>query len=61
VYAAYLSARLGGEGRSPHLAEFQEVAAGVLRDAFAGLTIGNAKKQADVIADMAFHGRPTHR
>ena len=49
------------EGRSPHLAEFNDLSATVVRQAFSGRPGGCAKKLADVVADIAFHGRRTFR
>ena len=49
------------EGRSPQLTEFEDLAATVLREAFAGLSTGCARKLANIVADVAFHGRRTVR
>ena len=49
------------EGRSPHIAEFEDLAATVLRQSFAGCSRDNAAKFAERVADVAFHGRRTFR
>jgi len=48
------------EGRSPQLNEFEDLAATVLRQAFKGCAT-NGKRLAEVVADIAFHGRRTFR
>lgn len=49
------------EGRPPKLSELQEVATNVLQQAFAGWSVDNARRLAEVVADAALNGRPTAR
>jgi len=49
------------EGRSPHLNEFDDLATRIVRESFANIASGKAKRLADLIADAAFHGRRTFR
>jgi|KBSSwiS6_1023812.scaffolds.fasta_scaffold17975_2 hypothetical protein len=44
------------EGRSPHISEFEELVAAVLREAFVGVPTLAAKRCAELVADFAFHG-----
>lgn len=48
------------EGRSPQLAEFEDVVAGVRR-AFAGIAVASPGNLPEIIADIAFHGCRTCR
>jgi len=46
-------------GRSPQLAEFEYLANEIRGQAFADLAIDKAKRLAEIVADIAFHGRRT--
>jgi len=48
-------------GRSPQLADFEHLADEIRGQAFAGLALEKAKHLAEIVADIAFHGRRTFR